>query len=538
MMRDKDNLPQKPAPGADNRKYLFFLILLGIFVLFFALGGRSLENKDSVRFAEISREILEFNDWILLRLGGAIYPDKPALHFWITAWLYKIFGISPLVARLPEAVAGFCGILITFFFARKIFRKPETAFLAAIIMLSTYGYFFWARRTRIDIELAVFYSLSLAFFYCGHESQKRLRKTLWYAGFWISTGLAFMCKGPVAFTNLAIVISYGIYAMRIPAGLKLAPGLLVITSPLVILPIMPWVLPLVYHPQFSGFMQAYDQTVIMHRGFSFFTYFYDFPMRVFPASPFFFLGIWGFFRFRKQLDKSSGLVFCLLWVGIFVVILHLTSGKNARYLLPIHLPVSMIAAWAIICYLDKFPESFGKIMKWGARIFLGGAVMSVFLPLIFAYYFKISLTSAVPYVIILGLALYMARKFLPFKTAGLFLSFIFILLSIEVADTIVDKKTAIYRQMSHALKKEGLAPDEVVFYRCDTGGRAYLAISYYNNRVITCGKDFPKLAADPAIRGIVTTENAIEALPIGKQLESQYRVIPMEREFLIILKQN
>ena len=536
MMHDKDHLPQMPAPGADNRRYLFFLILLGIFVLFFALGGRSLENKDSVRFAEISREILEYNDWILLRLGGAIYPDKPALHFWIIAWLYKIFGISPLIARLPEAVAGFCGILITFFFAGKIFRKPETAFLAAIIMLSTYGYYFWARRTRIDIELAVFYSLSLVFFYYGLNTPNRMRKAFWYAGFWMSTGFAFMCKGPVALSNLAIVLSYGIVTVRKAEELKIAPGILALTSPIATLPVLPWVVPLMNHPQFSGFMNAYDQTVIMHRGFSFFTYFYDFPMRLFPASPFVFLGVWGFFRFRKQLGKARGLIFILFWLGVYMVILHLTSGKNARYLLPIHLPASMVAAWAITWHLNKYPETFGKIMKWSDRIFLGGAVISVFLPLVFALHFEVSVASAIPYVVILGLALYIARRFLPYKTAGLFLSFILILLSIEVADTIVDKKTAIYRQISQALKKEGLVPGEVVFFRCDTGGRAYLAISYYNNKVITCVNDFTKITGDAAIRGIVTTEGAIEALPMWKQLESQYQVIPMEREFLILLK--
>ncbi len=537
-MREYDNLSDKPSATAANRKYLVFLALFGLFVLFFTLGGRSLENKDSVRFAEIAREILEYDDWILLRKGGAIYPDKPALHFWITAWLYKVFGISPLIARLPEAVAGFCGILITFFFAGKILRRSETAFLAAIILLSSYGYFFWARRTRIDIELAVFYSMSLVFFYYGIDTYNRLRKTLWYAGFWISTGFAFMCKGPVAFTTLAIVITYGAFIMRHPEGRKIAPGLLALTSPIVLLPILPWLVPLLNHPQFSGFMKAYDQTVIMHRGFSFFTYFYDFPMRLFPASPFFFLGVWGFFRFRKQLEESRELIFLLLWVGVFVFILHLTSGKNARYLLPIHLPVSIVAAWAITCYLNKYPETFGKIMRWGDRIFLAGAVFSIFLPLVFAYYFKVSLFSAIPYVILLGLALFIARKLSPLKTAGLFLSFILILLSIEVADSVVDKKTSIYLQMSHTLKKAGLAPREVVFYRCDTGGRANLAIGYYYNKVIACSNDFKKLAGDPCIRGIVTTEEAIKSLTSWKQLASHYQVIPMGSDFFIILKPN
>ena len=119
MTHGSSNLSHKRLSISPNQKYLLFLVIFGVFALFFVLEGRSLEHKDSVRFAEISREILEFNDWILLRLGGRIYPDKPALHFWLTAFLYKIFGISPFVARIPEAVAGFCGFLITFFFARK-----------------------------------------------------------------------------------------------------------------------------------------------------------------------------------------------------------------------------------------------------------------------------------------------------------------------------------------------------------------------------------------------------------------------------------
>ena len=536
MMHEYNNLSQESSVAEANRKYLFFLVPFALFVMFFALGGKSLENKDSVRFAEVSREILEYGDWTLLRLGGEIYPDKPALHFWITAGLYKVFGISPLVARLPEAVAGFCGILITFFFAGKIFRRPEIAFLAAIILLSSYGYFFWARRTRIDIELAVFYSLSLVFFYYGTDTRKRLQKTLWYAGFWICSGFAFMCKGPVAFTNLAVVIAYGIFMVRNPAGRKIAPGILAITSPIAALPILPWVVPLLNHPDFSSYLAAYDQTPILHLDYSFFTYFYDFPLRLFPASPFFFVGLWGFFRFRKQLKKARGLIFILLWVGVYLFILHLTSGKNARYLLPIHMPVAMVAAWAITGYINKYPEKFSKVMQWGDRLFLAGAVIGILVPLAFAYHFKVSFLTPIPYVIILGMALFATRKFLPLKSAGLFVCFILMLLSIEVADSIIDKKTATYRQISHTLKKEGLAPEEIAFYRCDTGGRAHVAISYYYNKVINCSNDFTKIAEDPGIRGIVATQAAIEPLTSWKTYASYFQVIPKRRDFLIILK--
>jgi len=536
MMPENNMRLLNPAWIGGDRKYLLFLVALGIFALSFAMGTRSLENKDSVRFAEVSREILEYNDWILLRLGGEIYPDKPALHFWMIAGLYKLFGISPLVARIPEAVAGFCGLLIMFFFARRILGSSETAFLAAVILLSSYGYFFWARRTRIDIELAVFYSMSLILFYCGTETQNRMHKAFWYAGFWISTGLAFMCKGPVAFTNLAVVISYGIYIMRRRVGLKIVPGLLALLSPLVSLPILPWVVPLVRHPDFSGFMQTYHKTVIMHRGFSFFTYFYDFPIRLFPASPFFFLGVWGYFRFRQQLKALRGLVFILLWVGAYVIILHLTTGKNARYLLPIHLPVSLVAAWAITYYLNKYPVKFGQIMLWSDRIFLAGAMASIFLPLVFAYHFKGSLFRPIPYILCLGLAIFLIRKFIPLKTAGTFLSFIMILVAIEVADGIVDHQTADYRQISRTLQEKGFAAEEIAFYQCYREGRANLAIDYYYNKVIACSDDFEKLSEDPKIRAVVTTRESIEELKSWEKFALRYQVIPMQHDFRILLK--
>jgi hypothetical protein len=536
MKPENDIGPLKPPSTRGDRKYLLFLVCLGIFALTFAMGTRSLENKDSVRFAEVSREILEYHDWILLRLGGQIYPDKPALHFWMIAGLYKLFGISPLVARIPEAAAGFCGLLLIFFFARGILGSSETAFLAAVVLLSSYGYFFWARRTRIDIELAVFYSMSLILFYYGTETQNRRHKTLWYAGFWLSTGLACMCKGPVAFTNLGVVIAYGIYIRRRRIGLTFAPGLLAILSPLVSLPILPWVVPLVRHPNFSGFMETYHKTVIMHRGFSFFTYFYDFPIRLFPASPFFFLGVWGYFRFRRQLKALRGLVFILLWVGVYVFILHLTTGKNARYLLPIHVPVSLVAAWAITYYLNKYPVKFGQIMLWGDRIFLAGAIASAFLPLAFAYHFEASIIRPIPYMLCLGLAIFLIRKFVPLKTAGTFLSFIMILVSIEVADGIVDNHTADYRQLSRMLQKKGLAAEEVVFYQCYRGGRANLAIGYYYNKVIACSNDFEKLSEDPQFRGVVATRESLEELKSWEKFALRYQVIPMQHGFRILLK--
>jgi len=53
----------------------------------------------------------------------------------------------------------------------------------------------------------------------------------------------------------------------------------------------------------------------------------------------------------------------------------------------------------------------------------------------------------------------------PLKTAGLFVSFIILLLSIEVGDSVIDDQTAEYLRLSRVLKGQGLAAEQIGFYR-------------------------------------------------------------------------
>ena len=194
--------------------------MFGLFTLFFNLGGRSLENKDSVDHPEIAREILELNDWIMLHENGNIYVDKPPLHHWITALSFKVLGVNTFAARFPEAVAAFCGILLAFFFSKSIFQNSETAFLTAIILLSTFGYLWWARRTRADIEFSIFFAASLISFYCGCEAGDSKKNVLVY-GLLVGDRLCFYGKSIHRLCQLCYCHSiYGDYQpqTRAPQG--------------------------------------------------------------------------------------------------------------------------------------------------------------------------------------------------------------------------------------------------------------------------------------------------------------------------------
>ena len=524
--------PKDPA----DRKAFIFLILIALFAVSFNLGGRPIEAKDYVRYAEVGREILEYNDWVMMYLNGSIYVDKPPLPFWLIAWSYKFFGVNPFAARLPSALAALGGVLLTFFFARRIFGSTETAFMAAIILLSSYDYLWWARRTRVDMIFAFLFSASLVCFYCGCAADAGKRKALWYLAFWFATGLAFMDKAFIALANLVVVIAYSVMVARKPEGRRISPGLFAATSPCLLLPVLPWIIALVSHPQFSAFWEILERTKIMDRQEAFYFYLVQAPLKLLPAAPLLAMGIWGFIRYRKGLSHSHALSFAMVWIASYFFILHLTVAKNTRYLLPLYLPASLMSAWAIQFFLEKRKAVVAAILRWGDRILLGVVALSILSPLFVAYHYQVTLLPAVLYSIALGASILLIRKFLPYKTAGLFLSFILLMLVIDVDDTIGREKASVYYRMNHLLTNERLEPGQIAFHGCDN--RAQEPMNFYFNRIIACSEKWSEIKSSPKIKAIITTRSAIEKEIPPENIQNQGRIIYLDKGWVIYIKKN
>ncbi len=532
-------MADEPVDAAERstfsmaNKALAYLVLLALFALLFNLGGRPIEFKDYLRYAEVAREILQFDDWVMMHEQGKIYVDKPPLQFWLTATAYRIFGVTPFAARLPSALAAFGGVLLAFFFARRIFGSTQTAFLAAIVLLSAYDYLWWARRTRIDMLFGVLFSASLVCFYQGFHATVPRNKTLWYLAFWLATGLAFMDKALIAFSNLAVVLVYGIAAGRRAEAGNLSPARFLLTSPVVLLVTLPWIIALVHHPQFSAFWQILQQTRIMDRQEAFYFYLVQMPLKLLPATPFVAMGIWAFVRHRRQLPEKEGLQFALAWMLTIVLILHLTVAKSTRYLLPVYVPCALLGAWAISFFMEK-SRRLGAILRGADRLLLAAVCLGALSPPAVAWYYGVSPGPAVLYSVVMAAALAAARRFLPYKTAGLFVSFIFLLLLIDVGDTVVREKASAYYRMHRILQTQQVAPDKVVFYRCYS--RAQSAMEFYFNRRLACSDDWQSIATNARIRAIVTTRSIAEAKIPPADLENPRRAFPCSDKWIVILK--
>jgi len=532
-MADKlSDAADSSAPTA--KKAVVYLVLVSLFALLFNLGGRPIESKDYLRYAEVAREILQFDDWVMMHEQGKIYVDKPPLQFWLTAAAYRFFGVTPFAARLPSAVAAFCGMLIAFFFARRIFGSTQTAFLAAIVLLSAYDYLWWARRTRIDMLFGVLFSASLVCYHQGLQTTVSRDKTLWYMAFWLATGLAFMDKALIAFSNLAVVFVYGFLASRRAEGRSLSAARFMLTSPVLLIVTLPWIIALLHHPQFSAFWHILKQTRIMDRQEAFYFYMVQMPLKLLPATPFVVMGIWAFMRHHRELPEKDGLQFALVWLLTIVFILHLTVAKSTRYLLPVYLPCALIGAWAIPFFLKR-TKNLDSILRGADRLLLAAVCLGTVSPLVVAWFYGVSLWPALLYSIVMAAVLAAARRFLPYKTGGPLISFI-VLLLIDVGDTVGREKTSVYYRMNRVLKMQPVTPGQIVFYKCYS--RAQTAMEFYFNRPMACSNDWQSIAANPRIRAIVTTRAIAKVKIPPADLKNPQRATPCNSKWIVIIKPN
>src|SRR5437763_1452550 len=79
------------------RSLVLLLVMPGA-LLFPSLSFRLFE-PDEGRYAEIAREMVAQDEWIVPLLQGEPYLDKPPLLYWLTMLSYRLFGVHDWAAR-------------------------------------------------------------------------------------------------------------------------------------------------------------------------------------------------------------------------------------------------------------------------------------------------------------------------------------------------------------------------------------------------------------------------------------------------------
>jgi 4-amino-4-deoxy-L-arabinose transferase-like glycosyltransferase len=302
-------------------------LAVGVIALAIHLGSVPLMDADEGRNAEVAREMAETNDYVMPRLAGLPYLDKPVVYFAAEAAAMEVLGPTELAARLPAYLFTIATALVLLFHARNV--------IAPIVFLSMPLVVAFARTVIFDSALMFFTTVALVGFHRAIEE----RNKRWAIVAWTAMGFAMITKGPVAFVLvLFVVVPYAIWRKNVRVvfpiiGLVLFLG---VTLPWVwgVSQVVPEFLRYVLVTETAARM-ATDE--LKRTG----PPWYFIPYLLAGALPWSIVAIASWKKYRKP---DPALVYWLLAVAIPFLFFSLSQSKRPQYILPLMPAIALLIA--------------------------------------------------------------------------------------------------------------------------------------------------------------------------------------------------
>lgn len=332
-----------------NKQY-FSILLLFLFLILYLLplAGRPLFIQDETRYAEIPREMIQTGDWVVPRINGLRYFEKPALGYWLTTISLKSFGENNFAVRLPSALTtGLTILLIIFLSSRNCQAESCAPHLAALVYMTSLGVAAIGTFAILDAPLTFFLTATLvSFFFAQEQSPGSTRELslLFLSG--VFAGFAFLTKGFLAFAVPVLTVGpYLIFQGRWRDTLRMLWGPVLGA----ILISLPW--SMLIHFREPDFWHYFFWNEHVRRFLSdsaqheqpFWFFIAVLPAMFLPwimMAPAVGIGLW-----KKQWICRSEyrlLVFCLCWFVFPFLFFSASKGKLITYILPCFPPLAIL----------------------------------------------------------------------------------------------------------------------------------------------------------------------------------------------------
>jgi 4-amino-4-deoxy-L-arabinose transferase-like glycosyltransferase len=347
-------------PGAASRRDvvldLLWLVGLALVMMGAGFGLRDPWPADEPRFALIAQDMLRSGDWLVPRVGGDLYADKPPLYFWAMAASMAVTGSTRLGFLLPSLLSGLGVLALVYDLLRRV-RGREVAFAGAFVLLLTFQFVWQARQAQIDATLLLLSTLSLYGLLRHLFTGPALG---WFFVGWAAAGLGVITKG-VGFLPLLILVPFAVLRARgWPAPVPARDWHWWLGPVFFLGAIGTWFAPMMLVTSAGGELLAYrdeilfQQTVTRYAG----AWHHHEPpwyylTNVLPVLwlPLVALVPWLWPRWRAVLSRATGpaardtfVAVLLAWVVIVLLFFSASSGKRGVYVLPALPALAMAAA--------------------------------------------------------------------------------------------------------------------------------------------------------------------------------------------------
>lgn len=319
------------------------LLLVAALALGWNLGGHRFLDPDEGRNAEVAREMMASNDYLVPHLDGLPYLDKPVVYFAAAALVMEVLGPTETAARLPAYCFTLLSIVLVVRFARRRWGA-DAGWVAGLALASMPLVMAYARTTIFDSTLACCTTAAILAF-------SEDRPVLGGA----ALGLGAITKGPVAlgivlFTLVPWALLTGGGRLRRLVSWRALAAFAVVA--------LPWFLAVTVRlPEFPRYVfvrETFERvtTTSFHRTAP--VWFYlpvvlvgAFPWIV-PALARLGGGRWrAAWRARRDDPAAQEAIFLACWVLGPLAFFTLNQSKLPQYVLPLMPAVALAAARAL-----------------------------------------------------------------------------------------------------------------------------------------------------------------------------------------------
>ncbi|WP_457554162.1 phospholipid carrier-dependent glycosyltransferase [Desulfobacula sp.] len=374
------------------KKSLFVIALCFVCLYILPLDIRPLATPDEVRYAEIPREMLSTGDWIVPRLNGLLYFEKPVMGYWLNGLGITLFGENAFAVRFFSAVSAGLSALILFFLYSRFGSSTKKAVITTAVYLSFLFVYGLGVFNVLDGMFSFFLTACIGFFFMAWSCRGTPRSYYWLLVITgIFCGFAFLTKGFLAF---AVPISIIIPFLLWEKDYKMIFRMSWIPILVAVIIILPWaVLVHLKAPDFWNFffwnehVKRFLSKGAQHKE-SFFYFFMILPAALFPWT---FLTPASIAGLRTKGIKTPLLRYALCWFVFPFLLFSISSGKLSTYILPCFPGLAILLATGITEYLDaKKTWWFNK----GTLVLMGVTILGIIALIIL----QTGIIASVPYV--------------------------------------------------------------------------------------------------------------------------------------------
>jgi len=348
---------------ASSLTALLLLSALAVFAL--PVGRRPLANQDEARFALLAREAVEHHQWLLPRVRGVIYLNKPPLYFWTVALLAKPFGVvTEATAPLASLLSALATLLAVIALGGRLWDF-RVGLAAALVLATAPFFYFMSHQVFSDMMMTAWLTWALYFLLTARLVPAPGPRLI---GFYLCVAGALATKGPAALLALLAALAVvlveddwrrGLRWLRLPLGL----GILALAS-------LPWLLPYLFQTERSyvgGVVVGhYGDWYFREKAGSRLEELVDNFGRFLPWTLFLVAAGWWWWRDRDPRRRPL-----LAWTVVIAVAVSLSGEQRARYFLPVLPPLALLVGEVLV----RAPLEPVRRGRWVLLATLAGTVL-------------------------------------------------------------------------------------------------------------------------------------------------------------------